>query len=392
MRLKSYFVHSMEEALQRAKVELGDEAMLVDTKRIDASGGNRARMEVVFAAPAIAPPPVVPPSFPLVSPTATSPARVGQFREELTTLLDALNREPDAAVLERCSPANDALDVLRARLIMSDVPLSAADGIVRRARRVFEAEILRDAQLGPHALLEQALPVLAAEWPALPAASGTPRVIALVGPAGAGKTSAIAKLAFRLGVQKRQQVAVLSTDTLRIGAADQLEHLCTLMGVPFEAVPHSAMLPSAVQSQGRRAIVFVDTPGLSAGDGEFAAELAENLQAKDSGITECHLVLPATLRTSALQRHLRQYSLFRPNHLLFSRLDEADLLGPLWDLACDSGLPVRWLSNGPKVPDDILEARPERIAATILGLESPLTAEFNPAPRSLAAVAGAKSH
>ena len=92
MRLKSYFVHTMEEALQAAKAELGEDAMLVDSKRLETLPGNRSRLEVIFAASA--PPPPPPP------PVKGSIAGLRRFRGELTTLLDALNRKPDAARFE----------------------------------------------------------------------------------------------------------------------------------------------------------------------------------------------------------------------------------------------------------------------------------------------------
>jgi flagellar biosynthesis protein FlhF len=206
-----------------------------------------------------------------------------------------------------------------------------------------------------------ALPVLAAEWPALPETAAAPRVIALIGPPGVGKTASIAKLAFRFGIEQRQSIAVLSADNLRVGASDQLGHLCGLMGIPFQAISHFALLPAALHAEQRRAVILIDTPGLTPEDEDLTADLARHLRA------ESHLVLPATLRLAALRRRFAQFASLSPSHLLFSRLDEAEPFGPVWDLVLETGLPVRWMSTGPRVPEDLIDAGPESMAIRLLG-------------------------
>lgn len=365
MRLKSYFVHTMEEAMQVAKVELGDDAMLVDSKRLETPPGGRLRLEVVFAAPVAPPPP--PRVAPLPPPaTAGSIAGLQRFRGELTCLLDALNRKPDAMRLEPMTPARPQLDALRARLLFSETPSPIADEILQLCRPVLEGLVLR-GRPGLEEAEQSVLPLLAAEWPHSKLAGKTPaRVLAFTGPTGAGKTSAIAKLAFRLGVLRGRPVSVLSIDNLRIGASDQLAHLCSLLGVPFQSLDYSGALGAALAASVHGGLVLIDTPGYGASQSDVMEETAAHLARVEA--IECHLVLPATMRYSELRRWQRQFSVFAPSRLLFTRLDETELFGPAWALSRESRMPVDWVSTGPGIPEDIEEADASKFAAAVLGI------------------------
>ena len=383
MRLKSYFVHTMEEALQAAKVELGDDAMLVDSKRMETPPGGRSRLEVIFAAPVTPPPPpkVVPP------PHAGSIGGLQRFRGELTNLLDALDRKPDTTRLETLTPARPQMDALRARLLLSEVPAMTTDEILQRCRPILEGVVPRGGR-EPEEADCSVLPLLAAEWPHRAAnESRPPAVLAFVGPAGAGKTSAIAKLAFRLGVSQGRPVSVLSIDNLRIGASDQLAHICSLLGVPFQSLDYSGGLHAAVAANARRGLVLIDTPGYGPAHADVMEETAGHLGRVEA--IECHLVLPAALRYTELQRRHRQYSLFSPSRLLFTRLDETEYFGPAWSLVRETQVPVDWVSTGPGIPEDIEEADASRFAAAVLGLAAQHTAPQHKPSLASAARAGA---
>jgi signal recognition particle GTPase len=373
----------MEEALQVAKVELGEDAMLVDSKRLETPPGGRPRLEVIFAAPVAPPPP--PKVAPLRPPaTAGSIAGLQRFRGELTNLLDALNRKPDAMRLEPMTPARPQLEALRARLLLSETPSPVVEEILQRCRPVLEGLVLRG---GPalEDFEKSVQPLLAAEWPHAKSTGVTPaRVLAFVGPTGAGKTSAIAKLAFRLGVSQARPVSVLSIDNLRIGASDQLAHLCSLLGVSFQSLDYSGGLAAGLAASAHGALVLVDTPGYGSSQGDVMEETAWHLARVEA--VECHLVLPATMRYSELQRRHRQFAAFSPSRLLFTRLDETELFGPAWALSRESRMPVDWVSTGPGIPEDIEEADASKFAAAILGIAQQTTARASAAraggPRS----------
>ena len=382
MRLKSYFVHTMEEALQAAKVELGDDAMLVDSKRLETPPGGRSRLEVVFAAPVMPPPPPK-----VAPPPAGSISGLQRFRGELANLLDALDRKPDTTRLEALTPARRQMDALRARLLLSEVPAMTTEEILGRCRPILEGLVLRGGQ-EPEEANRSVWPLVAAEWPNKAASESRPSaVLAFVGPAGAGKTSAIAKLAFRLGVSRGRPVSVLSIDNLRIGASDQLAHICSLLGVPFQSLDYSGGLHAAVAANSRRGLVLIDTPGYGPAHAGEMEETAAHLCRVEA--IECHLVMPAAMRYTEMQRRYRQYSPFSPSRLLFTRLDETEYFGPAWSLARDTRMPVDWVSTGPGIPEDIEEADASRFAAAVLGLAAQHAALQHTHRLASAATAGA---
>jgi flagellar biosynthesis protein FlhF len=370
MRLKSYFVNTMEEALQVAKLELGVDAMLVDTKRLATPPGSRSRLEVIFAAPTTPPPP---PQLQTPPPMAAPDSIPGlqRFRGELTNLLDALTRTPDAARLETLTPAMTQLDTLRMQLLQSEVPRPFADEIVQMCRPILEGFVLRggDDLTEVRTLLVQ---LLGAEWPAISAEGcSAAQTLVFVGPAGAGKTSAIAKLAFHLGVSSGKPVTVVSIDNLKIGAGDQLAHICSLLGVPFHSLDFGVRLATAVEPFSHRGITLIDTPGFGVGDRDILGDIASNVGQVD-GI-QCHLVLPATLRYGELQRRYQQFEPFLPARLLFTRLDETEFFGPAWAFARDRRIAVDWVSTGPGIPEDLAIADAHRFAEALLGPTAPLT-------------------
>ncbi|MBI2689759.1 MAG: hypothetical protein HYX27_25910 [Acidobacteria bacterium] len=379
MRLKSYFVHTMEEALQTAKVELGEDAMLVDSKRLETPQGGRARLEVIFAAPV--PPPALRPSRneAATNKRAATTAEMQRFRGELTALLESLRRKPDASLLGPSTPAAAELDGLLARLLRAEVPAASADEVVEQCRPVFEGLLLQ----GSKNFEDAVVPLLAAEWPQAPkVVAAKQRVLAFAGPTGAGKTSAIAKLAFLLGVSQGKQVFVISIDNLRIGATDQLAHLCSLLGVPFQSLEYTGRLPAAVTANSHRGLILIDTPGYGQGDADLMAETAGNLVRVDGLV--CHLVLPATLRYNEMQRQRQHFAPFAPSRVLFTRLDETEFFGPAWAFARNNRLAADWASTGPGIPEDIQDADATSMASALLGRASA-------APRTTTPLASAAS-
>lgn len=388
MRLKSYFVYTMEEAIQAAKVELGEDAMLVNSKRLEAPEGERILLEVIFAATAPPPPPPKIKS-PSLHSRLDSNTQIQQFRGELRTLLDALSRTPDGIRLEALSPARAQLDELRGRLLTAEVPPLVVDEMLSRCRPVLERITLR-GDVQKNGSEDAVAALLAAELRCAPESErGTTRTIAFVGPPGAGKTTAIAKLAFRLGILQARPARVFSLDNLRIGASDQLAHLCSLLGIPFQTIGFGAAVHQAISTTSQQGFVLIDTPGYGPADADVVAEMAQQLQKVES--LQCHLVLPATMRFDEMQRKWRQFEALTPSRVLFTRLDETEYFGPAWAFARASRLSADWVSTGPRIPEDIEDADASLAASALLGKRAKNEGRVNAPVSNLAsaAIAGA---
>ena len=185
------------------------------------------------------------------------------------------------------------------------------------------------------------------------------RVVALVGPPGAGKTTTLAKLAVRY-----QASQFLTSDVYRIAAADQLRTLAALVGIGCQVAEDAVHLERLLEQHRDKSLVLIDTPGFARAEMPDAAELARFLR-EYPGI-DTHLVLPAFMQESDLMRAVEQYSVFAPKKLLFTRVDETGDRAAIANVSASYSLPVSFFGTGQQIPDHLELASPELIAETTL--------------------------
>jgi flagellar biosynthesis protein FlhF len=191
------------------------------------------------------------------------------------------------------------------------------------------------------------------------------KIVAVVGPPGAGKTSTLVKLAVTYGVAARRPVHILSTDVFRIAATDQLRAYATILGLGFDSVETGFALAQALEERRPKELVLIDTPGLAGNELGDAAEMAEFLSSHAD--IDVHLLIPASMRSADMERVLSRYSPFGPDKLIFTKMDETESCGPLVSLPRTSGRPVSFLTNGQQIPEDLEAATAERVAELVFG-------------------------
>jgi len=189
--------------------------------------------------------------------------------------------------------------------------------------------------------------------------------IALIGPTGVGKTTTLAKLAADYLHQFGGKVALLTIDTYRIAAVEQLRVYGEIMGLPVEAVYSPERLDAALERFSDRELILIDTAGRSPRDAAGMAELYAFL-GQPRGI-EQHLVLSAGTRGRELSDTVASFSQLPLASLIFTKLDECLQRGALLDIPLRKNLPLSYLTNGQRVPEDLLTAEPELVAGFILG-------------------------
>lgn len=192
-----------------------------------------------------------------------------------------------------------------------------------------------------------------------------PQVICLVGPTGVGKTTTIAKLAAQSVLVEKKRVALLTFDTYRIAAVDQLKTYGEILGIPVEIAFSPAEIRQKLDRMRDFDMVFVDTVGRSQQNAMQLSEIKAFTDAVDAD--EVYLVQSATSRYDIMVEVTKSYLQARPTALLFTKLDEAKVYGPLLNLLLETGLPLSYLTNGQNVPDDILNPRPRDLAQLLLG-------------------------
>jgi len=193
-----------------------------------------------------------------------------------------------------------------------------------------------------------------------------PRVVALVGPTGAGKTTTAVKLAVHRAAYGQRRPGFLCLDTFRAAAVEQLGSYAEAAGLPMEVVYGPDDVEDALWRLGPCDVVVVDTPGRTPG-GEENAEWGAVLSrlAPD----EVHLVLPATFSRDAAEHLTAIYRPFGPTHLILSKLDEAPDPATAALVALYSELRCRWVTTGQSVPGDLKAAQPHLLSA--LGVTAP---------------------
>ena len=196
-----------------------------------------------------------------------------------------------------------------------------------------------------------------------------PRVFVLVGPTGVGKTTTIAKLAAVNGLSSSgSDVRILTVDSFRIGAREQVEKYGEIMGIPVKAVDDSDELKTNIALASDADLILVDTIGKSPSDTERIEQMRTLLGACGDS-AEVHLALSATTKTADLREIMDQFEIFGYRSVVLTKLDETSRIGNLISVLADAGKPASYLTDGQSVPVDIALASPARLVARLKGLE-----------------------
>ncbi len=253
------------------------------------------------------------------------------------------------------------------RLIANDVSESAAWDVVCAVR-----EALPDPET---ACMKKVETYLSTELSArlrtsgpLKLTPGSVRAVMCIGPTGVGKTTTIAKLAADFAVRGKAKVALVTLDTYRIAAVEQLRTYARIIGVPLTVAQTPGELAAALDEYKTFDLVLVDTAGRSQRDAAKMTELESMLDAACR--TERYLVIDSTVHCRKAFEVADRFGPAKPAALILTKVDEAASLGMLLDLAGYSNLPVSYVTTGQEVPDDIEVARPESLAELVIEREA----------------------
>lgn len=198
-------------------------------------------------------------------------------------------------------------------------------------------------------------------------------IVALLGATGVGKTTTIAKLAIRYALKHgRDALALVTTDSYRLAAYEQLRTLGRILDVPVRLVDENNNLNEVLHSLRHKSMVLIDTAGFHPGDAERVQQLQLLEQAKAP--IQKLLVLPSTSQSKVLRAVYDLMDHIRLDGCVLSKVDEATSLGEVLSLVVEKQLPVAYITDGQKIPDDIRKARPEELIERLSGTyKSPLS-------------------
>jgi flagellar biosynthesis protein FlhF len=353
MRLKSYFSGTVEAAMDLARRELGEDALLVNARPSTPETRSLGAFEVVFGLPEGAREMDAPPPRALSPDTGFPAGPQDRLAREVAEVKRQIERIDQFLRFPRPLPAAGSQESeLYARLVEAELEPALARQVAEGT--AIEELFATDATLGCRGAVESS--------------SAGRAVVALIGPPGAGKTTTLIKLAATHGLASRRPAQILSIDVCRIAAADQLRSLAAILGIGCEIVETPGALAQAIEEHRNKDYIFIDTPGYA------SAEMAETGDARGLAALfashpeiDTHLVLVASMKPLDLARTVDRYQMFSPHKLIFTRLDETESFGALINESARRSLPISFLSAGQAIPDDLEPASKERLAARVLG-------------------------
>ena len=390
MRIQRYIAKDMRSALAQVREAMGPEAVILSTGTIGDQVEVVAAIDVEvareFAAPRGAAPltqnetlehsPVrrassqlsealVPKAPPAVAPApAVAQAQPAAEHSELANEVKDMRRMLEAQLatlawndMSRRSPLQAAMLKELAQIgITQDLAGSLARKIPANlnfsaARRFALATIARTVQVTGDRWLE------------------TGGRIAFAGPAGAGKTTLLAKLAARWVLRHGpRRVALVSADAVRIGAHEQMHMLGRLLGVTAHTVYDVAELPELLDALSGQQLVLIDTAGASPRDPDLARRLRLLDQSKSR--IETSLVIPASIQAGAIEEAMKLFAVARPSSCVITKVDEAVSLGGVLSALVRHKLPVAYMSDGQRVPEDLQPARAHTLVSRAVEIAS----------------------
>ncbi|MBE5830498.1 MAG: flagellar biosynthesis protein FlhF [Butyrivibrio sp.] len=198
-----------------------------------------------------------------------------------------------------------------------------------------------------------------------------PRAEIFIGPTGVGKTTTIAKLASELSVTLRKKVALLTVDTYRIAAAEQLRTYASILEIPFRVIYSVDEMKQAAEDFKNYDYIMVDTAGHSQHNDELKTDIENYIRTLED-IMDCenYLVLSATTKYRDLIDIADSYSELVAYKLIFTKMDETGAKGNLYNVRMHTGAPIGYITNGQNVPDDIAVFDAQRIVKNLLGGKS----------------------
>lgn len=370
MRVKVFTANTAQEAMAQVKTDMGREAVILHTRRLRKGGllgfFTHEVVEVTAALDSTAAvTKKVAPVAPVAAASVDSPAdcssgekaATDEVQSELVAmrkmLEQALHKAPDATKLSSS---------LLATLLKNDVDPQIAETLVKD----LPDPKLTVAGNAPSArqVLEERLAGYFSRVDGITISPAGMKKVALIGPTGVGKTTTIAKLAADFTINKGYKVALVTADTYRISAVEQLKTYADIIGIPVEVVYAADGLRAALDQHRDKDLILLDTAGRSPHNQEQVAEL-QALLAIDPSI-ETHLVLSTTTKYKDAVDIVNKFSLCAPRKILFTKLDEAGNAGTILNILCQFSITVSYVTTGQSVPDDIELADSAKLVNLIL--------------------------
>jgi flagellar biosynthesis protein FlhF len=307
------------------------------------------------------------PQLPYAGGASHDPAAMTELVDQVKTLREMMREMQHRDRMKDAPDVPAELYEEYQLLIDNQVERELAEEIIKTIGRTLRPDHLQQKPFVREKIAEQLEKHLPTAGPIQRIKASGPHVVALIGPTGVGKTTTIAKLAAKLKLDEKRKVGLITIDTYRIAAIDQLKKYADIIKTPLKVVGSPEDLRDAVGSMADCDFVLIDTAGRSPKDTLKLNELKTFLDAARP--EEVHLVISSTASRECVELAIERFGDVRIDKLIFTKLDEARSIGTLIGVVRAVKKPLSYVTTGQDVPADIEVARGKRVAQLILGSE-----------------------
>jgi flagellar biosynthesis protein FlhF len=384
MQIKRYEVAKIQDAMQQIKNDLGPEAIILSTKTIkhsapqkieviaaiditdftnqatgsqwrqesdegrgSKSGGGLSQTELSL-------------QYADIQRLLEKMGPVNDIREELKGLKDNVELLVDVIGLARFRQESDHLAKIYQLLTVNGMSKVKTCHIIDKMRKGQQSDNGQDYDT----CLKLAERTIASSLANKYGVSKARRIKAFIGPTGVGKTTTLAKMAAGLSVEQRKKVGLITMDTFRIAAVEQLKVYAKIIDIPLQVATDKAGFEKSLNALSEADVILVDTAGRSPSDAEYMKNIADTFSGNKE--VEINLLLSPSLSRDHLLETEDLYRRTEYDNLILTKVDECRRHGVIYDLVQQAGKPVGYLTNGQNVPQDIVAVTPEKLAKLIL--------------------------
>lgn len=376
MKVKKFVAPSMPEAMKMIRAELGNDAVILNSKVVHKGGFfglfTKKNIEVIAAVdPKPARSAVTEKKGKSVEKLSERPVQEGkQLADaallgeitELKAMLKQLSTNVTTNFATYPQPLNELNESLAAQELSNTLRQEMMGELVERW-------YLQRGEASKNQLLQWTKELLLKKMADLSfgGISFTKKYVNVVGPTGVGKTTTLAKIAAHCVLKHQKKVAFITTDTYRIAAIEQLKTYAKILDVPLEVCYNIDDFREAKKKFSVYDLIFIDTAGRNFRNQQYVQDLREIIDFDAE--METFLVLALTAKYTDMKTIYEQFSLVPIDRFIFTKLDETSQYGAMVNLMTESRVGAAYLTNGQNVPDDIIEATPEKIVNTVLGVD-----------------------
>lgn len=273
-------------------------------------------------------------------------------------------QEEEMEKMQETSKSDACIRLIREQLINNEVEEQYADVILNEIKNTIKKDAAIDHVL---ASIYQKIVLKLGQSNVLEGNDKTKKYVFFIGPTGVGKTTTIAKIASDLKLHKKAKVALITSDTYRIAAVEQLRTYANILGIPLKVIYTEEEMRKAKEEYEDFDVVLIDTAGRSHKNEQQKEDVEKLIRAIPEEERTIYLVLSATTKYKDLVKITDAYSSIAAYNLIFTKLDETCCIGNILNIKMLTDAPLSYVTSGQTVPDDIERINAQKIAKQLLG-------------------------